>query len=150
MSDYYITPRGFYGSSVETTAAVDRIWVKYSKRISRVPSLDLINELVAVLSKEFGNFRDWLKANLEATHTPNPEAREFLIDTVDFTQTGKRRLCVHNWGDLIRYADASPRQVDFRGVLIPTTEDLIMGWIKTTDGIVDMFETAFMVFSSRD
>lgn len=109
----------------------------------------LINAL-----RVFGDFRDWLS---DQQSNPNIVGynRQFLVDTLNFIETGKRELSVHSWIDLVseggasHHAHAVPQRLLDSKQLLASSEaslELLQKWISQPNGLEDLLNTMHLLF----
>lgn len=102
----------------------------------------------------FGDLREWA---VEQLSNPNIVGynRQFVTDTMNFIETGKRELSVATWADLVseggagHHAHAIPqRLLDTK--LLSTSSDtslqMLQKWVSQPNGFEDLINTLHLLF----
>lgn len=102
----------------------------------------------------FGDFKEWTQEQLS---NPNIVGynRQFIVDTLNFIETGKRELSVQSWLDLVNeggaghHAHAIPQRLLDNKPLSNASEtslQLLQDWVAKPNGFEDMLITLHLLF----
>lgn len=102
----------------------------------------------------FGDLQLWFQ---DQESNPNIVGynRQFLTDTLNFIECGKRELSVHSWADLVskgglnHHAHAVPQRLtDNRATLLSSDSSLVLlqKWVAQPNGFEDLLTTLHLLF----
>lgn len=104
----------------------------------------------------FGDLQEWTREQLS---NPNIVGynREFIKDTLNFIQTGRREMPVLVWFDLVteggvgHHAHAIPQRLHESKPVLKASDDsiqLLQSWISQPNGLEDLLTTMHLLFGS--
>lgn len=131
---------------------IESLWKSYIGLVGTQAPIDLVLLLVEQLKQVFGDFRQWTWIQATTNRAVHGYALDFILDTIRYTQTGKREYSLSTWSSLIQTDPALvnlevKERIDlFDTVAIPSAVDLITEWLKHEDGVADMFHAAHILF----
>lgn len=102
----------------------------------------------------FGDLKDWAQEQLS---NPNVVGynRQFIIDTLNYLETGTRELSVQTWSDLVseggagHHAHAIPQRLLDNKLLLKSSESslqLLQKWAAHEGGMADLITTLHLLF----
>lgn len=147
---YHYSPRGYCAASPRCRAITD-YYVRFHNEEEKREGWAFKREGIA-LAKEFISARvyDWLKAQ-ELSPYCYGRNRDFLVDTINFINTGKRKMSVQSWrGLLVDGQKECPSCVKKEKPLprlnARTHSELIAKWCSFPKGFEDMICTLNLLF----
>lgn len=141
-----------FSSTFAYDPTIESLWQKYLNVVGTNPPVELTLLMLEQLKKKFGEFRDWVWIQASVNRAVHGYALDFIVDTIEFVQTGQREYSIDTWYSLIttdpplEHIDADPRVALFKNIHIPKTEDLLVNWLKHEKGVHDLFQTAHILF----
>lgn len=162
VQSYQYTPLGFrspiYGDMKEVPAADEKIveaWQSeiagaHSQSVSWAEQRKVINRALDLL----GHFPEFLDAQ-DKNSRLTPHMRAFLEDTLDFINTGRRKVAIISRAQCIFFEKEKqdvPRYVPgrstpkLRKMLNVRGEDFMYHWLNHKDGFNDMLATMNVLF----
>lgn len=128
-------------------------------------SFDFREKILITAMNAFGdqNFYFWYKAQLRSPAFGQNHS-DFLDDTLNFIQTGARRMTVETWGSFVRNEETgllkqeiSEKAAEFFGISSRGVHrlerksrlmDVIQGWTSQQNGIYDLLQTMHLLFGT--
>lgn len=139
---------------------IEKISSKFIKQSMAILDGDFREQVLKVALIAFGtqNFRQWVNAQHD-TGTTGELHIEFLQDTLNFIQYGKRNLSLSNWLPMLTLSDlgsnATPLSEEVKKFFIdPETQrernatlvDVIQRWCSQDGGFEDLIQTLHVLF----
>lgn len=133
-------------------AEVNELFDELMQRMHNYQSWELRRKGMLVAMRMFNEFFRWAMEQQNNSSIVGFNY-DFLLDTLGFINTGKRRMSTVNWLSLVS-EDASPShgQKAIRAVPLPLgmfnnkTEETIVKWCSQEGGLEDMIMTMYVLF----
>lgn len=132
---------------------VQKLYDEYISDVNSLNDFDYREKLLKVAFKSFGtlSFYDWLVLQMQSNYFTNMH-RDFILDTINFIYTGKRKVQVSQWVNLLDTSDNSGKPlnpIDFTDY----SKDILINihmWVSNERGFQDLLITLYVIFGSRD
>lgn len=113
-------------------------------------------EIIKLASRLFSGGSNWF-ISVDQDTTVQEYNYQFVLDTVRYIATGRRRISIHSWPDLITHCEASAIDREhnevrhlFRELALTTTHsELIQRWCQHPGGCDDLMFTLNILFGQR-
>jgi len=157
-------PRGYSGGQSDTPdkhetrtgdTEVNKLWEKYTSPVNNSTTWAFRRQVLACAKRLLGSHRNWFVAQ-ERNALVTQYNYQFVLDTLRYIGTGRRRISIHAWSDLlINYPvggldDVSERHeiADLfeRLNLQTSTVAMLQLWSQHPGGIDDMLCTLNLLF----
>lgn len=129
------------------------LWERYRSRLVSIPKVEVITALTTRFAQLVGNLTDWLKVNFINNHSISESTQLFIIDCLQYANGGHRDHSISTWYDLVNVKNDNEACGDKSHLLantfIPTTEDLVSGWLSREGGVDDFFVSVNILFGNR-
>lgn len=133
-------------------ASIDTLYNLYMSRSVNTASWSFRQQVLAQALRLFGNFSDWLEHQRNSPSVTGFN-REFLEDTVNYIQTGQRKMLILNWIELMDEVDARERPAVAHASVVSMsnskTVQVLQAWCAHTDGIEDLVQTLYVLFGHK-
>lgn len=105
------------------------------------------------------NFKDWILLQ-EKSPLFSHVQRDFIIDTLNFLNTGKRSVSIMTWLSIInhvtyqensgyRFNSEDLKEINKMNIN-GTMHDVISSWLSHSDGLVDFITTLYILFGDTN
>ncbi len=160
MPSVIIHPRGYTrqvsaGTGIVRStgdAEVNQIYDELIQRQSNMESWDFRKRAMLLGVRVFNEFFRWAmdQQNNSAIQSYN---YDFLVDTLNFINTGKRQLTTVNWLYLVSEESYPNRGANMvrqhplpLGMFNNKSEEVVSKWVGQPDGLEDMITSMFVLF----
>ena len=150
-----LQPEGFTELDVPCDDTIDALFKMYLGKTVNVSSWQYRKQVIARCSQLFGGFFRWLTIQSTFNNYVYGLNYDFLVDTVNFIQTGQRRMMVYTWMELLlEYPTEKLMTANrVRARELPLTnpslfDDYIGMWCSQPGGFEDLLWTAYTLFGS--
>lgn len=146
---------------------INHLYEEYKGNPKVIHNADWIIRLIRAAKEGFGtNLRNWMVLQ-DNKPTVGTYHSDFLLDTMQYLMTGKRRMTMHNWYRLLGLPVTSGNAGVGKAVKLFTRvgrkderpyadsdvpsriEMVITAWLSKEDGLLDLMHTTFLVFGRR-
>jgi hypothetical protein len=157
-------PRGYSGGQAQSRARfterggdeeISALWERYTSPLNQSTQWSFRAKVIGAAKRLLSGNRSWF-----LSQDQNPYVAEynyqFVIDTLRFIATGRRRLSVHAWRDLVSHAPASGlASVEERHAIADAFEtfklntsvdQLLQLWLAQPGGFDDLINTLNILF----
>lgn len=175
-------PRGFLGEAFNSSVpgvvgdrprnkpvahpSIETLYVQYIKRNVSMESADFRKNVLIVALGAFGtkNFDHWVISQQQSPVFGDLH-NQFIDDTLQFIETGRRQLSIENWDALIGENDRGERLIGYSDVAkeffgitadgysrFPRNRaitDVIQLWVSKPGGFGDMLCTMHVLFGNK-
>lgn len=133
-------------------ASIDTLYDLYMGRTVNTSSWAFRRQVLTQALRIFGNFQEWLE-HQRANPSVAGRNRDFLEDTIQFIQTGKRQMEIMNWLDLMDEITPTDRPKMVHGPMAllssANTVQVLQTWCSRTNGIEDLVQTLYVLFGHK-
>lgn len=142
----------------EINRNVEMIWRHLNTNTFQINDMAFRKEVLRVALHAFGtkDFMDWVLINRAGPSTGEMHM-EFIADTLNFIQNGKRDLTLHNWIGMLSNSDIThntTKDFNFTEFFVGPDKvarninlvDVIQRWCAQEDGFLDMAVTLHVLF----
>lgn len=161
LRTYTYHPEWFSGSKAkkEINRNVENLWRRLNDGAGVLDDEDYREQLLRVALNAFGtvDFLEWLLIQQSGPSTGDLHM-EFLKDTLQFIETGKRGLGLHAWTSMLTMSDITHNQTKDDGAfswffLTPEGKqknilvlDVVQRWCSQRNGFADLAQTLHVLF----
>lgn len=146
----------------EVNNNVERLWQTVLDKQGIVGSFEFREKILQVAFEAFGtiSFFDWIAVQLKGPSTGDMHI-EFLKDTMKFIMTGKRKLSLHSWTDVLTLSSITSNETvteaeiasffvnaDTKQGMNIQLIDVIQRWCAQEGGFEDLVQTLHVLFGS--
>lgn len=149
--------RGFFVSSTTDSKTIQEIYLNFITGRVNTNSWHFRSKVVRAAKHNFGRFDTWLKEQADEALLYG-RRDDFMRDTLNFISTGRRRISVVNWMDLLEEDPEMRRDlvnVDLMdqykqyGLNLHSTPQIIARWCAQPKGFDDMLCTLNILFGPK-
>lgn len=147
---------------------VEGLVTKYLADPRALTRFEYREEIITVFKQAFGmlNFRTWVELQSECEYF-TAFHRKFLIDTLEFLSSGKRRMDIESWHRILYdtavvnapkrerintndwFGEPKPNPKPWDGLVPTLTNDVICRWLEKPAGFKDLLFFAAIMFAER-
>lgn len=154
----YRSPLGAGVPIAQPTPALDvgELVSKCHSKIGYFGTLSEHMEVIASVKKHLGRLHEWLKAQ-DNNESITQNAYDFLIDTIEFINTGRRPYSIATRSLLIEKEANEPNPVPARQrvpslaalLTLKSDNDCILAWLRQCNGTIDILCTLDVIFGNN-
>jgi hypothetical protein len=161
LRSYQYHPDWFKNPTVakEINQNIEALWAKLNDSYGAMDSMEFREKVLRVALHAFGtkDFYEWLDVQATGPSTGDIHMR-FLQDTLEFIETGRRQMSLHNWAGLLSLSEithnVTPNQGQFNWFFMTGDKraknvqlvDVIQRWCSHPQGFFDLAHTLHVLF----
>jgi hypothetical protein len=146
-------------SAKEINQNIEALWAKLNDSYGAMDSMEFREKVLRIALNAFGtqNFYDWINVQISGPSTGDIHMR-FLQDMLEFIETGKHQMSLHNWSGLLSLSEIThnetPNEGQFNWFFITGDKrpknmqlvDVIQRWCSQPNGFIDLAHTLHVLF----
>lgn len=147
----------------EVNRNIENMWRKAQEHRFVFDDINFREELLKIALQAFGtmSFQEWVSINQQGPSTGDMHM-EFIQDTLQFIQTGKRSMNLHSWTMMLSLSEVThndtPNEGQFKWFFVnenafgpqrcrnQSVVDVIQRWCSQEGGFIDMAQTLHVLF----
>jgi hypothetical protein len=137
---------------------MNQLYLELINKPELAKNWEWVKKALTAISTQFHNQRYFFKSQVLGNQPMSPRAVDFIHSTLTFVLTGKRKLPVELWVDLLDYHPKDEVNVPtatqdhflstFRALLEYPESKFIAMWLSHPGGLNDLIVTAYALFGS--
>lgn len=144
----------------EVNRNIENMWRSFNDAYHSFDNMEFREKILKIALDAFGtrDFSEWVKIQLDGPSTGDLHI-EFISDTMNFIQHGKRKLGLHGWTSMLSLSEITHNQTKDDGsfgwfFVDPETKynrnvtlvDVLQRWCSRQGGFADLAQTLHVLF----